>query len=180
MENKKDFVTYDYTTIIVRKNLEPIYIDVYESFGWELIDNEVNSINSIMSSKLSFKRDRKINNKNALIKLQNTIDNNFSNIAKLESSKYLSASIKAYSIGVLACVFLALSVFMITGMLALGSLTFPLQIVLGAIGVILCIPPYFVYRNTVALKTEQIQPQINEEYDKISEKCEEANLLIQK
>ena len=172
-------ITYEYTTISVKKEQEPIYIDTYGCLGWELVDAEISgNPREFLNSKLSFKRDRKINNKLALNRIQREMDSKFRNIEKFESQKYLKASANAYGIGMIACVFLALSVFMITGFLSLGTLTMPLQIISGGIGVLLCIPPYFVYTNTIALKTEQLQPLIEEEYDDISEKCEEAALLI--
>ena len=180
MKDNDKFVTYEYASVNVKKELEPIYMDIYESFGWELVNNELNSELSFLRSKLSFKRDRKINNKMALNKLQKNIDVCFNNIEKLEMQKQFNASFKAYLIGIIACVFTALSVFSITGYLAFGSLTMAFQIVFGAIGTLLFIPPYFVYRNTVALKTEEVQPLIEKEYDNISGICEEANLLLSK
>jgi len=178
MENNEKFATYEYTSINVKKELEAIYVDIYESFGWELVNNEISSELSFLRSKLSFKRDRKINNKNALNKLQKSIDVHFCNIDKLESQKYFRASFLAYLIGIISCVFMALSVFSITGYLTYGPLNFALQIVFGAIGTLLLVLPYFVYKNTVSLKTEEIQPLIDKEYDTISEICEEANLLV--
>jgi len=177
---KNEFTTYDYATINVKKNKESIYIDTYESFGWELTDSEINSANNgFINTKLSFKRNRKINNKSALIKLQKKLDVHFQNIDSLEAKKTINASFKAYGIGILAIIFLALSVFIITDYIDLGNLSIPLQIIFGAIGILLTIPPYFVYQNTVTLKTEQLQPQIDQEYDEISNICEEANLLLQ-
>ena len=179
MENKDKVITYEYISINVKKELEPIYIDTYSCLGWELIDSEISiSPQDLLSTKISFKRDRKINNKQALIKLQREIDNKFLNVEKLESQKKLRASFNAFGIGITACVFLALSVFMITGYLSLGTLTVPLQIIFGGIGLLLSIPPYFVYKNTLTLKIEELQPLIDDEYDAISEKCEEADLLI--
>ena len=179
MENKEKVITYEYMSINVKKELEPIYIDVYNCLGWELIDLEISlSPKDLLSSKISFKRDRKINNKQALLKIQKDINSTFINIEKLESKKNFKASFNAFGIGLIACVFLALSVFMMTGYLSLNTFTIPFQIIFGGIGILLCIPPYFVYKNTLALKTEELQPLINNEYDIISEKCEEADLLI--
>ena len=63
MDTNKNFTTYDYTSVVVNKELESIYIDTYESFGWELTSSELSMQNTNMSKniKLSFKRDRKIN-----------------------------------------------------------------------------------------------------------------------
>lgn len=177
---EKNFKTYDYTTVTVRKELEPVYMDMYESFGWELTDNELGVlINGLGSSaKLSFKRDRKINNKTNLIRLQKRCEELFRNIDRLESEKTSTAMIKAFVVGIIGIVFLALSVFMITGYLTFGGATMFLQVIAGAIGILLCIPPYFIYRNTVTNKTAELDPLIDEQYDKISEICEEANTLI--
>lgn len=178
---EKNFKTYDYTTVSVKKELEPVYLDMYESFGWELTDNELGIImNGIGSSaKLSFKRDRKINNKTNLIRLQKRCDELFRNIDRLESEKTSTAMIKSLVVGFIGIVFLALSVFMITGYLTLDNATMVIQIISGVIGIVLCIPPYFIYRNTVINKTSELDPIIDEQYDKISEICEEANSLIQ-
>ena len=179
MENKDKIITYEYITIYVKKEQEPVYIDTYNCLGWELVDSEIaGDIHNLLSTKLSFKRNRKINNKQALIKIQRDIDIKFKNIEKMESQKEIKASFNAYGIGIIACVFLALSVFMITGYIDLGAITFSLQVILGGIGVLLCIPPYFIYKNTLALKNEELEPLINREYEDISEKCEEADLLI--
>ena len=179
MENKDKVITYEYTNMDVKKEFEPVYIDTYGCLGWELVDSEITGIpHRFLSSTLSFKRDRKINNKQALIKLQREIDSKFRNIEKLESQKTFKASLNAFGIGMIACVFLALSVFVITEYLSFGNLTVPLEIIFGGIGLLLCIPPYFVYKNTLTLKIEELQPLIHSEYDTISEKCEEADLLI--
>ena len=172
-------ITYEYMSISVKREQEPVYVDTYECLGWKLVDSEMAvGTKGFLNTKLSFKRDRKINNKMALNKIEREMGSKFKNIEKLEAQKYMNASINAYGIGLIACVFLALSVFIITGFLKLGSLTMPLQIIFGGVGLLLCIPPYFVYNNTIALKTEQLQPLIDEEYNDISEKCEEAVLLI--
>jgi len=178
LKNSDNFATYEYTALSVKKELEPIYVDIYESFGWELLNNEITSEYSLLKSKLSFRRNRKINNKAALNKLHNKIDIHFTNITNLESQKYFWASFKAYLVGIISCVFLALSVFSITGLLTFGTMNSALQIVFGAIGTLLLIPPYFVYKNTLMLKSEEAQPLIDQEYDMISDICEEANLLI--
>ena len=179
MENKDKVITYEYMNIDVKKELEPAYIDAYSCLGWELVDSEITgSLQGFLNSTLSLKRDRKINNKQALIKLQREIDSKFRNIEKLESQKTFKASFNAFGIGLVACVFLALSVFTITEYLSFGSLSVPLEIIFGGIGLLLCIPPYFVYKNTLALKIEESQPLIDNEYDAINDKCEEADLLI--
>lgn len=35
----KDFVAYEYLSLNVKSEREPLYIDCYENFGWILINN---------------------------------------------------------------------------------------------------------------------------------------------
>lgn len=177
MNTNKNFTTYDYTSVVVNKELESVYIDTYESFGWELTSSELSMQNTNMSKniKLSFKRDRKINKKSELNKLLKETEICFSNIKKFENQKTSIATIKALSIGFLAMVFLALSVFIITDYIKI-SIVF--SILFGIIGILLCIPPYFIYRQTVTNSTEKLDPLIDKEYDKISDICLKAHNLI--
>ena len=177
MDHNKNFKTYDYTSIVVSKEFESIYIDTYESFGWELTTSELSMQNTSMTKniKLSFKRDRKINKKNDLNKLQKETEVCFSNIKKYENQKTSIATIKALSIGFLAIVFIALSVFIITDYIKI-SIVF--SILFGIIGILLCIPPYFVYKKNTIRSTEKLDPLIDKEYDKISDICLNAHNLV--
>lgn len=99
----------------------------------------------------------------------------FSNIGKLEKQKTSSAIIKSLVIGFIAILFLALSVFIITDYIKIHIFFSALT---GTIRIILCILPYFIYKNTVSKKTEELELLIDKEYDKISDFCEEAHSLI--
>lgn len=177
MDKNKNFITYDYTQITIKKEMESAYIDTYENFGWELTDSESSTKPSGISSNptLYFRRDRKINKKSDLNKLQRKVDVCFSNIQKLKTQKTSLASIKALSIGFLAIIFLALSVFIITDYIKISVI---FSILFGSVGILLCIPPYFVYKSTVIKKTEELEPLIDKEYDNISDLCEEAHTLM--
>ena len=95
---------------------------------------------------------------------------------KYENQKTSIATIKALSIGVLAIVFIALSVFIITDYIKI-SIVF--SIFFGIIGILLCIPPYFIYKHTVTNSTEKLDPLIDKEYDKISDICLKSHNLIE-
>ena len=81
MEDKKK-IQYEYLSINVKSKLEPMVMDTYENFGWEIItssaltDKEDYYINNTGTNgeklvNIKFKRDRKINNKEKLNVLQN-------------------------------------------------------------------------------------------------------------
>lgn len=177
MEKDNNFVSYDYTQITVDKNMESIYIDTYENFGWELTESQLNakSGQTLNNRTLYFRRNRKINNKNELNKLQRKVDICFSNIKNLEKKKNSSAMITSFSIGFLAIVFISLSVFAITGYL---NVNIVFSTILGIIGIGLCIPPYFVYKDISKKKSNEIEPLIDKAYDNLSDICEEAHNLI--
>ena len=172
--SKDNFRTFDYTSITVSKDMEPVYIDTYESFGWELTDNNIgfDTTSLLGSTKLSFRRDRRVPNKTELLKLQRKSEVLFKNIQTMEANKPKMAMIKALGLGIVGCAFLAISVFSF-----LDSSWFIFAIA-GAIGLGLWIPPYFIYKNTLEKDIERLNPLIDETYDKISDLCEEANALI--
>ena len=99
----------------------------------------------------------------------------FSNIKKFENQKTSIATIKALSIGLLAIVCLALSVFIITDYIKISII---FAVLFGTIGILLCIPPYFIYKKNVNNSTERLDPLIDKEYDKISDICLKAHNLI--
>ena len=173
MKDENKFITYDYTTITVNRDMESAYIDTYESMGWELVDNELGIQMSVLgSSRLSFRRNRKINNKSELLKIQRKCEEAFANINKYELEKTRGAMMKSLGLGILGCVFLAISVFSF-----LGELWIIFSIA-GAIGLGLWLPPYYVYRNTIIKDAERISPLIDGLHDRIGELCEEADALI--
>lgn len=159
--------------ITVKKEMKSIYIDTYENFGWELTSIELSP--NCNNLTLYFRRDRKINKKSELNQLQKKVEVCFFNIKKYNNQKTSSASIKALSIGLLAIIFLALSVFIITDYIKISII---FSVLFGSIGILLCIPPYFVYKSTVVTKTEELEPLIDTEYDNISNLCEEAHNII--
>ena len=65
MEN---VISYDYKTIKVKRNIETLVCDTYENLGWQLT-NTSSVEGSIFYVNLSFKRDRKVQNKVELLKL---------------------------------------------------------------------------------------------------------------
>lgn len=183
MNEEKNFIAYEYISINVKSDLEPVYMDVYENFGW-ISTNSMNSnkedyyINSYTNGEklvnLKFKRNRKIDNKEMLNTLQRKIENSFKRIARLEKEPSSKATMKALMIAMIGTIFMTLSVFSIT---ASKPLIIP-TILFGIPGTIGWIIPYFSYKKLYELKTEENSRLIEEEYNNIYEISNEARKLL--
>lgn len=181
----KDFIAYEYLSLNVKSDKEPLYIDCYENFGWilinntALVDNEdyyINNVN-INGNKLvniKFKRDRKIKNKVKLISLQRKIEISLKEIDKLEKQPYTKGMCYAMSIGVIGTIFLAISVFSITAINPIYILAIPT----GIIGLIGWILPFFIYKKVSSTKEKENTTLIDEQYNIIYDTCEQARILI--
>lgn len=181
----KDFVAYEYLSLNVKSEKEPLYIDCYENFGWILINNTalidkedyyINNTN-IRQDKLvniKFKRDRRIKNKMQLISLQKKLELSLKNIEKLEEQPNVSGIIYSMAIGLIGTIFLSLSVFAIT---ATNPLYIPC-VIFGAIGIVGWILPYFVYKKVKEKKEQENNLLIEEQYNTIYDTCEQAKKLV--
>ena len=181
----KDFIAYEYLSLNVDSEKEPLYIDCYENFEWILINNLalvekedyfINHVSTKTSKKvnLRFKRDRKIKNKTQLLSLQRKLELSLKEIERLEKEPFSKAFIQAMTIGMIGTVFLSISVFSIT---ATSPLYF-LGAISGAIGIVLWILPFFVYKNKQNLKEKENVSLIDEQYNNIYDICEQAKNLI--
>jgi len=171
----RDFVGYEYKELTVPRNMESIYADGYQSFGWK--PSEVSGfITGITFSHMKFKRDRKILNKAELTRLQRQFDSCTNEIIALEKSKTTNATIFSIIVGIIACAFLAGSVFAISA----PTPNIPLCIIFGLPGLIISIFPYFIFKSMTLKRTQKIEPLIDAKYDEIYEVCEKANSLLPK
>lgn len=171
MENT---ISYDYKTIKVKREMETLVCDTYENLGWELT-NTSSVEGSIFYINLSFKRDRKIENKVDLLKLQERADNVIANIENLQSKKKHAGIVGAISTGVAGtltfgggmsmCMLLSGIGFMIGG------------IALGIVGAGVCAVAYPLFKKINKKKASQIQPVLESEFDKLADICEEASKL---
>ena len=171
-ETGNNFVGYEYKDITTSRELEGIYADSYPSFGWALDGAVPIPILGISTITLKFKRDRKIRNKAELTRLQRQFEACVSEIMRMEKSKSASASIVAFTVGIIGTACMAGATFSY-----LGSLI-PLCIVLAVPGFIGWILPYFLYNLTYVKKTDKIAPLIEVKYDEIYEVCGKANALL--
>jgi len=171
INNSGNFIGYEYRDITVTRDLHPMYADSYENFGW-ILDTTTKPQVGMGSVTMRFKRDRKIRNKAELTRLQRQFDACANEIVSMEKSKSASASIVAYTVGLIGTAFMAGSTFAV---LAENILLCVVLAVPAFIGWIL---PYFLYKSTYAKKTAKVTPLIESKYDEIYEVCERANSLL--
>ena len=181
----KDFIAYEYLSINVRSDKEPLYIDCYENFGWILTNNSAlvdkedyyinnSNINDNKLVNLKFKRDRKIKNKVKLLSLQRKLEFALKDLEKLERHPGVIGCVYAMIIGMIGTIFLALSVFSIT---AKTPLYIPC-IIFGILGLIGWTLPYFIYKRIKGNKEKEVTSLIEEQYNTIYDSCEQAKKLI--
>lgn len=170
---KTPYVGYEYKEVVVSSEQASMYLDCYETFGWELDDNlEVSSAMGLTTIRM--KRDRKIINKMELTRLQRQFEACAHEIQDLERSKNLVATTWAVAVGLIGTVFMAGSVFSITNdppIYWLGAL-----LAVPAFAGWLC--PVFLYRYKVRTQTHKIQPLIDAKQDEIYEVCKKAHSLL--
>lgn len=171
LQSENNFVGYEYRDITVDKDMESMYVDGYQNFGWKLDTTSTPQIglNNII---LKFKRNRKIRNKMELTRLQRQFDACVSEITSMEKSKASSASIIAYTVGLIGTAFMAGATFAFLG----GFIA--LCIILAVPAFTGWILPYFLYKSTYAKRSAKVAPLIDNKYDEIYELCERANGLL--
>ena len=171
MEN---ITSYDYKTIKVKREIEALVSDTYENLGWELT-NTSSVEGSLFYINLSFKRDRKINNKVELLKLQEKADNVIANIENFQSKKKNAGLTEALSTGIVGALTFGGGMSMC---MVLSGIGFMLGgIAIGLVGAGICALAYPIFKKVNKRKTTQIQPILETEYDKLADICEEAGKL---
>lgn len=172
-KQKADYTTYEYKEVSVRSDKASLYLECYESFGWQQ-DENFPMQESGGKITLKLKRDRKIANKAELTRLQRHFEADIEEITTLERSKTTTAKLWAISIGIIGTAFMAGSVFAVTAK--------PPHIVLC---ILLAVPafagwilPYFVYQKVKDKKTRQVTPFIEKKIEEIYEMCEKGQSLL--
>lgn len=169
--NEKGFIGYEYKDVTVSRELEPIYADGYENFGWKLEEVGI-PLGKPTAVKMQFKRDRKIRNVAELARLQRQFDAYAGEVMALRKEKERSASAVAYSIGIIGTALMAGAVF------TLQAGIIPVMVILGILGFAGWTAPYFLYTRLIREKTIRVTPLIDAKYDEIYSVCEKANDLL--
>lgn len=171
MPKENNFVGYEYKSVTIHREMETIYTDGYESFGWIMDGRGVSIANPLMVT-LQFKRDRKFRGKAEVTRLQRQFEAYAKEVLALERSKASMAAVIAYVVGIVGTACMAGAVFLFLG----GSV--PLMIVLAIPGLAGWILPYFIYNAIRKNKTEQVSPLIDKKYDEIYSICEKVSGLL--
>ncbi|MGM9605831.1 MAG: hypothetical protein ACI3XG_12300 [Faecousia sp.] len=170
---KKDFVGYEYKTVSVKRAMASVYADGYENFGWELEGTEEQSGTlPAQTITMKFKRDRKICNKAELTRLQRNFDACVNEILSLETSKYVKASVIAYTVGIIGTAFMAGSVFAVTAGRIVPCVILAIPAFAG------WILPYFLFKGAEKKKVAEVTPLIDKKYDELYIVCEKAHNLL--
>ena len=172
MEATREGITYDYKTIRVKRNMETMASDAYESLGWQPVNSSI-AEGFIFNVNLSFKRDRKIEDKQKLLKLQEKVDSTLSNIETLQDRKRSAGTTPALSVGVAGALVLGGGMSMV--MLLGGALGFMIGgIALGIVGMGICALAMPVYKKTKKKQFAEIESALENEFNKLADICEEA------
>ena len=165
---REDYTVYEYVSINVRKNLVHKYIDFYKNFGWIHINNKekrdyyINDIPDLNTEEINFKRDRNINKKEELNKLQEKCEKAFLTIDNLEKMPQILAQVYSLNMGFIAAAFITISVLM-----AVNN-NWCAMVICGIIGLIGCIFPYPIYKKVLEKKKEENKTKIEEQYSIIN------------
>lgn len=171
MANQENsFVGFEYMEVPAKRSMESMYVDSYQNFGWEYEGTSAQENNDHVTMK--FKRDRKIRNKAELSRLQRQFESYAHEIEALERSRTTTATIAAFSIGLVGTALLGCSMFSyLNGML-------PLMVVLAIPGFLGWIIPYFCYQKLCRNRERQIAPLIDQKNDEIYAVCEQGCRLL--
>ena len=167
---EKEITSYDYKTIRVRRQLEAMVTDAYEALGWGVVGSSV-SEGGIYHVNLSFKRNRAIENKNALLKLQEKVDTTILNIEILLGKKKWAGMSAGVATGVVGSLTLGGGMAMV---MKLGGVYLVGGIVLGLVGIGICLLGWLVGVKVKNHKRNKIDPMLEQEYNKLADICDEA------
>lgn len=189
MQNSKnlDFVAYEYLSVNVPSEKEPLYIDCYENFGWRavntqtsgLVDKEDYYINNsnVNGQKLvniKFKRDRKIPNKAKIMSLQSKCEKALKNLTSLEKEPHRKGAIYASINAIVGTIFMAISVFAVSA----STPNYILTAITGVIGLVIWCLSYVIYKKIKTKQEETNTSLIEEQYNIIYDSCEQAKKFL--
>jgi len=170
----RNYVGYDYKTVITSADKASMYLDAFETFGW--VPDDAMPVRQQLGGMviLKLKRDRKILNKAELTRLQQHFEACMDEIATLENSKTGRATAYSLAVGVIGSAFIAGSVFAVTNEPPLILLC----AILGIPGLIGWALPYPIFKRSAQKRAVDVAPLIEQKYDEIHEICEKGNALL--
>ena len=199
MNNKKNFVVYEYKNVNVKRDSAGMHIDCMENFGWSLIEDDGYDFQALLSNlnpvnlgrniadaaqcfgetadasptiTLKFKRDRRIENKQQLDKLEKEYEEALSAINKIERKNSAQTMGVSLGTGIIGAVFVGLSVYsFISSNIVLGTLFAVVGAAGWAIG-------FFSNQKVGKKKSVQSGPQVQEQLGIAYNACEQAHALL--
>jgi len=173
VENVREIVTYDYKTIVVRRDMEAMTVDAYENLGWEFVGGSTAG-GAIFHVNLSFKRDRKIEGKQNLLKLQERVDGTLQNIEALQNKKKSAGSVPSLTTGIAGALTFGggMSMAMLLGVETIGFMVG--GIALGVLGMAIALFAWTIYKKVKKSSLRKIEPLLENEYNRLADLCEEA------
>ena len=190
MKSNKDFVAYEYKSINVKRVDVSIYEDCLTNFGWQLVDQyefhhapnvkvesfivnqQTTKVNGLEMMTLEFKRDRNINKKMELNRLERTCVEALSTINGLERKDEVSSMGVALGSGIVGTVFLAFAVYNFMSANPVAG------ILLALIGVAGWGIGFFAYTKISRMKTVKTEPIIDNQLNIAYAACEQAHTLL--
>ena len=114
------FTPYEYRTLQVAPEQEPLYKDTFANFGW-IVEKETAGRPGTTTMALQVKRDRRLPNRQVINELQRQAEDALGTIRDLERSRSAAAITVAVALGIVGSAFLAGSVFALTAGLVILS-----------------------------------------------------------
>ncbi len=168
----RDYIGYEYYEIRADAGKISMYLDSYECFGWEPDENS--RMQDSGRSVIRLKRNRKIVNKQELIRLQRHFEDCINQIEQLEKRKMSKGTMISIAVGILGTACMAGSVFAVTA----APPVIWLCILLAVPGILCWIAPVYAYRYLVEKETNRIQPMIEDKMEEIYGICEKGHSLL--
>jgi len=199
MSNKENFVAYEYKNVTVKRNSAGMYIDCMENFGWSLVENDGYDVGALLTNlnpvnlgknianaaqsfgetadpsetmMLKFKRDRRIENKQQLEKLEREYEEALSAINKAERKNVAQTMGISLGTGIIGTVFIGLAVYnFIFSNTVLGVL-------FAAVGAVGWTIGFFSNMKVGKKKSAQTEPYVQEQLNIVYSTCEKAHALL--
>lgn len=172
--NDKNFIAYEYKTKTVKNNERAKTLDMYEAFGWEATEINPSVADNCV---ITLRRDRKIEHKQELVKLEKKAEDERAALNALERSKTLGASVFAYIFGIASALIMGGGMSLV--MTANGTVQNTVAgVILGVTGVALCCLTYPIYSKIVLKKTQKVSPAIDAGEEALANILEKGNDLL--
>ncbi|MFJ4221785.1 hypothetical protein [Curtobacterium luteum] len=169
--------TFDYRTVQIPKGKDALYQDTFRNFGWEP-DGSSNTVPGTSRRSIGLRRRRDLRSVE-VNELQQNAETALAHIEDLERSRNTAATVVAYALGVIGCVFLAYSVFATQDTMSVPSMftdanAFTVFSV-GAGGLLNWALAPVAFHLIRAARTKQLRPRIDRQYDVVYGACEAAS-----